>query len=136
MISILLVDDEVSVIKIGTAILERFGYNVVSKRQGMEALHLFRKNPHGFDLVITDYAMPGMKGDELAAEIRLIRKDIPLILCTGHTAISESCLRNWGFDAILLKPFRFREMARIVDRNIKREKKRSEGGLANTSRLF
>jgi two-component system cell cycle sensor histidine kinase/response regulator CckA len=48
-----------------------------------EALETFKAKPDGFDLVITDMTMPGMTGDQLAAEILQLRPDIPVIICTG-----------------------------------------------------
>lgn len=46
---------------------------------------MFRAAPLRFDLVMTDMAMPDMPGDRLAREMLLIRPDLPIVLCTGHS---------------------------------------------------
>lgn len=120
MISILLVDDEAMAIVIGTRILKRLGYKVTSASGSFEALDIFQKKPMEFDLVITDYIMPGMKGDELAAKIRSIRTDIPIILCTGYTDITESELQKWGIDALLLKPYTSKEIDHLVSQTLRK----------------
>jgi CheY-like chemotaxis protein len=73
-----------------------------------------------FDLVITDYIMPGMKGDELAAKIRSIRTDIPIILCTGYTDITESELQKWSIDVLLLKPYTSKEIDHLVCQTLRK----------------
>ena len=64
---ILLVDDELSILKLNRLILEKLGYTVTTKARSMEALELFRAKPDDFELVITDMAMPNMTGDKLPA---------------------------------------------------------------------
>lgn len=114
MISILLIDDDKTVTQLGTAILEIQGYHVISILESLKALALFKKQPNLFDLVITDYMMPSMKGDELTAEIRAIRTDIPILLCTGYSDISESMLQEWGMNAKLLKPYKCADLTEVV----------------------
>ncbi|MCG8634613.1 MAG: response regulator [Desulfobacterales bacterium] len=113
MTSILLVDDEPGVNDIGTMILENQGYEVTALYGGPEALALFRKQPRAFDLVITDYMMPEMKGDELAFRLRGIRQDLPVILCTGY-GVPAGALEKWGIEALLEKPYSIREMTCLV----------------------
>jgi CheY-like chemotaxis protein len=120
MISILFVDDEVPAVDVGTKVLEKLGYKVTPVTRSLEALDIFRKHPLEFDLVITDYNMPGMNGDELALEIRFIRTDIPIILCTGYASIPESNLQKWGIDALLLKPYRSNEIDLLVSETVRK----------------
>ncbi|MBF0231964.1 MAG: transporter substrate-binding domain-containing protein, partial [Desulfamplus sp.] len=82
---ILLVDDEESIAELEKRMLERIGYEVVSRVSSIEALEAFRSSPDKFDLVITDMAMPKMAGDKLATELIKIRHDIPILLCTGFS---------------------------------------------------
>ncbi len=65
-----------------------------------------------FDLVITDQTMPNMTGEMLVPEIRRIRPDIPVILCTGfsHT-MNAAKARSMGIDAFLMKPLVIRDVA-------------------------
>ena len=102
---ILLVDDERMLVEIGEKILQRLGYQVVSRTSPLEALELFKAKPDSFDLVMTDQTMPGMTGDALAAEIMKVRPQIPVILCTGYSQIiNEESARRKGIRALVLKP--------------------------------
>jgi PAS domain S-box-containing protein len=118
---ILLVDDEQDVAFSGGRMLERLGYDVVVKSGGREALALFRAGPEQFDLVITDHAMPGMSGTELAKELTRIRPGIPVILCTGygldiHGALSIANREAAGIREMASKPLDRAEMAGLVRR--------------------
>ena len=64
--SILFVDDEAPIAKMGSQILERLGYAVTARTSSIEALELFQTKPNDFDLVVTDMTMPNMTGDALA----------------------------------------------------------------------
>lgn len=114
MCSILFVDDERIATDIGTKMLSRLGHDVVGVDESSEALKLFHEKPDSFDLVITDYMMPVMKGNELASRLRLVRNDIPLVLCTGYSGFSEWDIQEWGFDAHVNKPYNSKELGDIV----------------------
>jgi PAS domain S-box-containing protein len=112
---ILFIDDEQALVSMGQAFLERLGYDVVTETSSTEALALFIRQPDRFDLVITDMTMPGMPGDRLAKELRRLRPDIPIILCTGFSQhLNEEEARAIGIDAFLMKPFVLRELAEAV----------------------
>lgn len=117
---ILFVDDDEVATDIGARMLHRLGYDVMPVVQSTKALDIFRKKPSAFDLVITDYMMPVMKGNELASELRSIRTDIPLLLCTGYAGISEWDVHDWGFDGQIVKPYKSREMAGMIKQIMKR----------------
>ena len=112
---ILLVDDEIALTHMGTFQLKELGYQVTTRNSGRDALELFISKPDAFDLVITDVTMPKMTGDELAREIKQIRPDIPVIMCTGFSLKfnSDNSLPP-GVDAFLMKPVIIREMAQII----------------------
>jgi len=102
---ILIVDDEMAVAKMYSNALERKGYTVTMCTNSQAALALFRSEPQRFDLVLTDMTMPHLPGDALASEVRRIRSDIPLILCTGyHKQMTEEEALKMGFDAFEMKP--------------------------------
>jgi len=102
---ILIIDDEKSVIRMQKTLLERLGYHVTARTDSREALILFRKNPFQFNLVISDMTMPDMTGDKLAVKLMKIRKDIPVILCTGHAnEFAENIAFETGARALLHKP--------------------------------
>ena len=83
--TILLVDDEKSIVLLGEIRLTRLGYTVQSTLEPAQALTWFRSNPAKFDLVITDMNMPGMTGIALSHKLHAIDKDIPIILCSGFS---------------------------------------------------
>lgn len=114
---ILLVDDEAPLVELGREMLEVLGYEVVPRTSSLEALALFRAKPEAFDLVITDQTMPNMTGEALTHELRRIRPDIPIILCTGfsYTMTAEKA-RALGIGAYLLKPLTVRDLALAVRR--------------------
>jgi PAS domain S-box-containing protein len=119
---ILFVDDEKELANLAVDILGRMGFHVVAKTSSTEALSLFCENPDGFDLVITDMTMPVMTGDRMAAEMILIRHDIPIILCTGyHENFSEHKARTIGIKEFIMKPLDIRTLAetirKVLDRN-------------------
>jgi CheY-like chemotaxis protein len=97
--------------------LEHLGYSVVARANGTQALEVFRMAPHRFDLVITDQTMPYMTGEGLARELRCIRPDIPIILCTGFShSIDAERARMLGINAFLMKPLTACELARAIQR--------------------
>ncbi|MEH0021261.1 MAG: response regulator [Desulfobacter sp.] len=114
MISILLVDDQATILELGTQILKSLGYSVVPCLGSVKALEVFQKHPRAFDLVITDFMMPEMKGNRLAAEIRFIRTDVPIILCTGHGSFPKAAIHEWGFDGFILKPYEIKDIACLI----------------------
>ncbi len=116
---ILLVDDEPSVISMGKEVLQRLGYRVSAECGSEDALVLFGKDPDRFDLVITDLTMPKMTGKELARQLRSVRPDIPIILCTGFSElVSEEQAKDGGlFSALITKPVSAGTMAAVI-RNV------------------
>jgi PAS domain S-box-containing protein len=119
--SILFVDDEETLSALGQHMLEYLGYDVVVSRCSREALEIFRLSPYRFDLVITDQTMPHMTGEVLARELRDIRPDIPIILCTGfsHTMDAEKAAAQ-GIDAFLIKPLLARDLGLVIQHVLSR----------------
>lgn len=85
---ILAVDDDGLVLMATTAMLEDLGHRVVEAFSGKEALDLLRREGP-FDLVLTDEAMPGMTGTQLAAAIRKEIPDLPILIGTGYAEIVQ-----------------------------------------------
>ncbi|MBF0552685.1 MAG: response regulator, partial [Deltaproteobacteria bacterium] len=99
----------------GKKMLERLGYMVTAKSSGVEALEAVREHPDGFDLLITDMAMPNMTGDKLAQAVLRLRPDIPVILCTGFSeAINEEKAREIGVKGFLMKPVDVTILAKLI----------------------
>ncbi len=122
--TILLVDDEESIIATTKTILSSLGYQVEAGLNPESVLDIFKSNPHAFDLVITDMTMPGMTGASLAEKLMEIRPDIPVIICTGYSAfMDEEKAKQLGIRACIMKPVLSEELAKQI-RNILDEKKR------------
>jgi PAS domain S-box-containing protein len=102
---VLFVDDEDVLARWGEQVLTHLGYTVVAKTNPHEAVEIFRSQPTSFDLVVTDQTMPTMSGEALAKALLEIRRDIPIVLCTGfsHT-MSEEKAAQLGLKGFLMKP--------------------------------
>ncbi len=112
---VLFVDDEQTIVELGEAILESLGYAVVAVMNPIQALEIVRSNPKRFDLVITDLMMPKMTGLELAHEIKALRQDIPIIVCTGYgNDFTPEQAEESGIKSVILKPISKRELARSI----------------------
>jgi CheY-like chemotaxis protein len=112
---ILFVDDEAPIAKMGSQGLERLGYQVTARTSSVEALELFRSKSNEFDLVITDMTMPNMTGDKLTIELKKIKPDIPVILCTGYSKrISKETAEEIGIKAFAYKPVVKADLAKTV----------------------
>jgi PAS domain S-box-containing protein len=123
---ILYVDDEPSLAQLGKLLLERLGYTTESITDPEKALELVRSDPHKFDLLITDMAMPNMTGDQLVIETLKIRQDMPTIICTGYSAkISAREAADIGIRSFIMKPINISELAKIV-RQVLDDAKRSK----------
>jgi PAS domain S-box-containing protein len=119
---ILVVDDEKSVVKMLEEMLEHLGYEVVARYSGADALGAFHAQPERFDLVITDQTMPHMTGTDLAKEILKVRPEIPIVLCTGFSAmIDEVRARKIGIKVLLMKPLALQQLAEEVHKLLKQE---------------
>ena len=112
---VLFVDDEVHLVKMAQKVLGRLGYSVVGETNGHDALTRFRADPTAFDLVVTDQTMPEITGDILAIEVRKLRDDIPIVLCTGHSRrLTPDQAKNIGIDHYVMKPLLADELGNVV----------------------
>lgn len=98
---ILVVDDEPGIRQATAMLLSFDGHQVQTAESGEEALQKYV--PGAFDLVVTDYSMPGMKGDELALALKKLSPTVPILLLTAF----PPPLQPPGIDLIVTKPFDF-----------------------------
>ncbi|ACK51403.1 histidine kinase [Methylocella silvestris BL2] len=106
--TVLLVDDDLLVSAGASSILEDLGHSVIEAHSGAEALRLLQ-NGSAPDLVITDYAMPGMTGLELARAIRASYPALPIVLASGYAELPHLGLDEKPLPR-LAKPFRQDEL--------------------------
>jgi len=113
--SILFVDDEEQLVQLARETLSRRGYTVTAVNSPLKALEIFRAAPGMYDIIITDQAMPGMTGVQLAKNVLALRPDIPIILCSGHSdSISPENVRACGICEFLQKPLAKKELMQAI----------------------
>ncbi|HLK35791.1 MAG TPA: ATP-binding protein [Polyangiaceae bacterium] len=114
---VLLVDDDDRVRTALRHLLELLGFDVVDAPDGASALRLFAREP-SLRLVLLDLTMPGMGGDEVFRQLSRARRDLPVVLTSGHERAMRATLRDEAVTpaAFLPKPFTLRELARTLER--------------------
>jgi len=104
---ILVVEDEADIAQLYQECLAGEGYETIVVDNGLAALNMFKEQPDGFDLVLTDQSMPKMKGEVLAKELLSIRPDLPIILASGYVDMpSDNQVQGKGIRQYLHKPVR------------------------------
>jgi PAS domain S-box-containing protein len=113
--SILLVEDDASVRRLLAILLESAGYRVTAAADGAEALAITDASPRRFDLLLSDYVMPGVSGLELANGLRARWPDLHVVLMTGHAEIPGASVAELPRGAELLaKPFTREQLQRVI----------------------
>jgi signal transduction histidine kinase len=113
--TILLVEDEASILKMVRMMLERKGYNVLSSATPAEAMEKAKSHFGAIDLLMTDVVMPEMNGRDLAAKVTALHPDIRLLFMSGYTAdvIAHQGELDAGV-AFIQKPFSLADMTEKV----------------------
>ncbi len=101
---VLLIDDEQAVLELGDTVLSEMGCKVSAFQSGEAAMQAFEQSPADYDWVITDYEMPEIKGREIAARIKRIRPEVPVIIMTGYSHLASDP-RQFACDRVLPKPY-------------------------------
>ena len=108
---ILLVDDE-DLVRVGTAdMLTEAGYQVQEAVSGFQAVQMLKQGLRPL-VVVTDYAMPGMTGAELAREVTRLAPGLPVLMITGYAALTD---RDAGGPPRLAKPFRQADLLTAIE---------------------
>ena len=115
--TILMVDDEEPLRKLGSRLLSRKGYRVITANSGEEALEEYRKNPSGIDLVVLDLSMPGMGGWACLRELLDLDPEAKVLVASGYS--SEGVLGDAlqaGAAGYIAKPFQLAKMMESIRR--------------------
>jgi len=121
---ILLVDDEHGILDSTRQMLSNMGYTISGFADGISAFKAFAKAPAAFDLVITDMSMPNMDGRVLSEKILSVRKEIPVILCTGfHETFTETDAVKMGIRRYLHKPVTIQTLTLAIRDELGRREK-------------
>ena len=112
---LLIVDDEKQIIELEKDFLTAVGYSVCAFTSSEEAFDAFKADPNVYDLVVTDMVMPMMSGAVLSQKILEIRRDIPIILCTGHALMmGHKEAKEIGIAGFAEKPILMKELAEKI----------------------
>lgn len=121
--TVLLVDDDEMILEIGSRLLERMGYQVVTAARGPQAIQFYRAHASEIDLVILDLAMPEMDGEAAYDELKRIDPDIRVIVASGYpiNGKAASILKKGGKDFIQ-KPFSPKVLSEKINKALGRKK--------------
>ncbi len=104
--NVMVVDDELAVLKVARTALERAGYQVQVAASGAEAIELLRARASSFDLIVLDLSMPGMSGFETLAEMRVLDAEVPVLLASGYgEAVMRQRSEGLSVAGFVQKPF-------------------------------
>jgi CheY-like chemotaxis protein len=110
--TLLCIDDDQTVLECEKGFLETFGYTVVTASRGRDGLELARL--HSFDVVIVDYSMPEMNGQEFAISMRRLKPLAPIIMLSGAEDVPEQALKV--VDAFVPKGCLGNRLLQTIDR--------------------
>jgi PAS domain S-box-containing protein len=112
---VMVVDDEPMVRDMVRDILEADGHEVTACEDGQEAVALFEKAPHKYDLAILDMVMPRMNGAETYRALRRIRPDVTAILSSGYSIDHQAqSLMSEGVAGFIQKPFESDRLLKLI----------------------
>jgi two-component system cell cycle sensor histidine kinase/response regulator CckA len=114
--TILVAEDEPSVLSMVERSLSQRGYRVLTARDGVDALEVLRRHAAPLDLLVTDANMPRMGGMELAARVRELLGEVPVLITSGYSGDVVRSMASFGGETRLLeKPFLAREVTEAVE---------------------
>ena len=116
--SILVVDDDKSILRTFTRILQKAGYNVDVAETGNEAIEKAEKNK--YDLTLVDIRLPDMDGTDLLIKLKDDMRDTVKIVLTGFPSLEVGVKAlDAGADAYLVKPVKPEELLMLIDEKLK-----------------
>ena len=124
---VLLVDDEAALVSLGEEMLAALGYEPVGYTSSVAALRAFEQRPQRYDAVLSDETMPQLTGSQLAAVVRRVRPELPVLLMSGYVspALAERAL-ELGVRDVLAKPLVARDIAHALADALAHANARSE----------
>jgi two-component system cell cycle sensor histidine kinase/response regulator CckA len=115
--TILLVDDDPEVRGVGTQMLERLGFKVLTAAHGRDGLKIFQECGSEIDCVILDLTMPEMGGEEVFRELHRLRRDVRVILSSGYNEqdVTQK-FAGKGLAGFIQKPYRVANLREVLSR--------------------
>lgn len=113
--TVLVVDDELSVLEATAGMLEHLGYSVLTSSNGADAITLLHQHRDRIGCVVLDFAMPNMNGMECSRRIQAMAPGLPIVCTSGHDLKPHlTTLAETGVKATLQKPYELRDLAQQV----------------------
>jgi two-component system cell cycle sensor histidine kinase/response regulator CckA len=113
--TVLIVDDEELVLKVGANMLEKLGYNVHKANGGREAIEIYRENSRTIDLVILDMIMPQLGGGQVYDEMKETNPHVKVLLSSGYAVEGQADdILSRGCDGFIQKPFTIEDLSQKV----------------------
>jgi len=110
--TILLIDDEEMILKVGHELLEELGYTVLPAMSGQEAVDIFQADRDKIDMIIMDMIMPGMSGSDTFDRLKEIKPDARILLSSGYSVDGQATnILQRGCDGFIQKPFNMNQLA-------------------------
>jgi DNA-binding NtrC family response regulator len=114
---ILLIDDEIIVLKSAKRLLEKKGYSVLTAEDGFTAMEILRDHISEIGVILLDLSMPGMEGEEVLENILSIDHNAKVILFSGYSRTMElDPLFQKGAVGHIQKPFDLKDLTVLIDR--------------------
>jgi CheY-like chemotaxis protein len=115
--TVLLVDDDQSVLDVASSMLERLGFAVLTASDGQEGLEVFRERAAEIDCVLLDLTMPRLSGEEVFREMRRIQSDVRVILSSGYNEqeVTQRFVGK-GLAGFVQKPYTLAKLQEILRR--------------------
>jgi two-component system cell cycle sensor histidine kinase/response regulator CckA len=121
------IDDESSVRRYATRVLEKQGFGVYTAEDGPAAIDMFRAHADEISLILLDMYMPGMNGNLVLRHIRKMRPDIPVLITSGYTErVLFPHFQEDRPDGFLHKPFSTAQLMKMITEALNTQKKRDE----------
>ncbi|HWA74299.1 MAG TPA: PAS domain S-box protein [Polyangiaceae bacterium] len=114
---VLFVDDEPTLCDAAERILLRLGYQPIVFPSSELAFQALQRDPHRFDVVLTDLTMPNMTGVDLISEVRKLRPSLPIVLTSGYSgSLTSQTMAELGVQAVIDKPLDYRALGLAMAR--------------------
>jgi CheY-like chemotaxis protein len=113
--TILLIDDEPMVTDVCEMMLKRLGHQVLAAHSGSEGIKIYESHKTRIDLIISDFNMPGMNGQEVVDTLRMMDPAVSVLLSSGGLdAAAEEAALSSGFDGLLKKPYSMKTLSNKI----------------------
>lgn len=113
--TVLIVDDEEMILKVGKKMLEKMSHKVFAASSGKEAIEVFKEERDHIDLVVLDMIMPEMGGKETFERIREINPDVKILISSGYSLGDNTAeILGQGGSGFIQKPFTMMELAQKI----------------------